>query len=724
MTNIDDISPLNYNFKNIDERLNIFFKLLDIARVNRQNPDLTTDDISDLIEQRNKLDPLLGNSLLSEQKLVEKFFESIIDQQAHFSTDHKRLRQLIIDWYASHRTMVSSMRKSIDAYYLSNEELDELIKSFGFPYPNKIISKDAKVGFLYSLISYQKRKGTPWAFSEGLNHFGLMNTVVSEWWIHRNHETGEFYFKSQPVYPRKYKNDSDYILVKTLDQIQDPFWFQTQENLQLAWSNSSIKVPSITPFISVHSTLDYNRLIPGIAILQRWVDETYAFWIEYVLSYKNTVQGTINNPSTSVTYGDTYIIGNTPIGIFLQKENYYAYALHAGNWRLGTPKENDCILNAVTNTHWVYNGTEWIDLNILLPVSLLKSKHRPLNKDVRLTNFRKKYSIIEVMLAIIYMFDSKPDTVSDPRYYYYNGRYAPLDTGETISYSGYSGGTFYSGSEVFKDNKINVDMNNLYSEWASLSRRPKTKQSRDYLLNARNLRFTEDVTLSDSTDGYTSHAICAMDNCGTFLSAINGTFKSDIDNMLSYKDRIDVMRLMLLDFEQYLMEQSKIIDIPLSYMMLGSPLNTTLRDVLNYFKPYRARLVDVTASYGIMDKLGDSILESDTISCSVGLSWIDRYIEIRDELYETMTSGFYDYFQRRGEDHYYYFDHGVKDGETDGGSVFTPVITKKFDEILGLTSSEDFKTHRLYFVDQCPGSGSNSDASTISDSLTISIITI
>ena len=87
MVDFNYIKFLNENFSH--DRVNLFFKLLDLLRVSNDYTDSTEDleDLNVLIDRIYRLDPVIATSALSDKNLVTKFFESIIDQQAHFSLD-------------------------------------------------------------------------------------------------------------------------------------------------------------------------------------------------------------------------------------------------------------------------------------------------------------------------------------------------------------------------------------------------------------------------------------------------------------------------------------------------------------------------------------------------------------------------------------------------------------------------------------------------------------
>lgn len=218
----------------------------------------------------------------SEKQKIISFFESIIDQPIYDSNDHKRLRRMIIDWYAGIRTSISELKDGSDPFNLPTEALNEMIRSFGFPYPHKIISNNLKAQFILNVVELYKNKGTPKALVRALQtYFGLSDVVLSEWWIHRN-AIGQFVARSKPVIPRVLRNNPDMIAELSYNTFisSDPLWRLSEADLSRLYSESKITLPSITSQISLQGTIDISRdLSAALAILNRKLQESYEFWI-------------------------------------------------------------------------------------------------------------------------------------------------------------------------------------------------------------------------------------------------------------------------------------------------------------------------------------------------------------------------------------------------------------------------------------------------------------
>ena len=130
------------------------------------------DEVKSLTEETKQLS-------LSEKNNVMEFFRQIIDQKAYSTEDHKRIRQFLADWYSSHRTMVTQTKKYNDPFGLSAEALNELLSSFGFPYPTEIISASRKASFLLDLINLYQKKGTPSILVKYSSALGPGSTINS-----------------------------------------------------------------------------------------------------------------------------------------------------------------------------------------------------------------------------------------------------------------------------------------------------------------------------------------------------------------------------------------------------------------------------------------------------------------------------------------------------------------------------------------------------------------
>jgi hypothetical protein len=235
------------------------------------------------------LDTTLGSKLrqvaLSEKKKTEEFFTNVIDQPAFDTLDHRRLRSFLIDWYSTHRTTLTQCRETTDPYALSSDVLNELIKSFGFPYPEMITSTAKKSFFLTDLINLLKNKGTPATFVNVLQtYFGLSNVVMSEWWIHKLVD-GNFVARTKPVFPGYYKYNPQYKIELPYDNFieSNPFWHLNKtgnDTIENLYSNNEITLPSLTSQISLQAAINFSTLSYTTTILTRKLEEAYNFWVE------------------------------------------------------------------------------------------------------------------------------------------------------------------------------------------------------------------------------------------------------------------------------------------------------------------------------------------------------------------------------------------------------------------------------------------------------------
>lgn len=698
------------NFSN--DRIDIFFRIFELIRQSKLtfleglDENQQTQAILDLIK-KSGLDSILGNLSIKERDLVEKFFTQIIDQPPYFSSDYNKLKRLLIDWYSSHRTLASSKKESTDPYFLTEEELDELIKSFGFPYPKNIISKEYKVQFLLSLIQNYKKKGSPFVFYDALKYFGLRNLVLSEWWLTK-HPNGDLFFRSKPVYPRDKRRDPSLVIEKPYQDFIDIYWHITEEEINTIYNNSPyITLPSLTPFISISSEIDTNRLKPGLAVLNQLLLENYEYWMKFILNPRRDIIKKLNDPDEpGFIAKDAIIIGNTPLKEFIGYTNYYAVKTEEGttrNWLIMKPRKHHCIKLLETNTHHVYNGEEWIDLGILLPndkivdYTLNSLNNNEFYRNIYLTQFEEKYNLLEVMLAIIYLFDDVVDT-TDIGYLSYKGPLSPFDK---------------TGPDKKPDNKIdNIDhIFKVYDLYNSLSKRAcRTRDERDYFYKKFQNQFERDITPI-----YTGNLYTVFKNCDIFLNAMNPRFKKDIDGILTYKTRKDVLFAIMNDLEFHLTKQINIIDIPFTSLILGSPIYDSLKDVVDFFKPYRVRITDFFCSYGIYDRLLDSQLEKDSITFDFILKSIDKSNSKDDLLKTTIYSRINEYIIGRSgaSDPYSHFDMSLNE-------AIWMILKQKFQDKLTLEEKREKKLE-MVFVDSCPGNQKYFDSSTILDGLDIVI---
>lgn len=602
---LSSVTTLNMDFDNA--RTDLYARVFDFLRLTegRGTSDEDKAWIKQLAQEKYQFEPSLYNIALSEKEKTKKFFDDVIHLTAYNSSDGDLFEKFLIDWYAAHRTLGTSMKEAVDPFFLTNEELDLMIESFGFPYSQKIISRRKKVSFLYNLIQYYHKKGTPYVFGEALGHFGLEEVIITEWWLRRD-SLNNLIFKSKPVYPRTERSNTDLITTKSFDGFNlDIHWHQSEAIINQLSATTDIGLPSITPYISIHSSFDILSMMKGLSIIQELVQETYTFWIEYVLQYTGTAKKFITNSSQTVTEGETYIIGSTATGVFYEKIGYYA--IKSGNvWSYSPPTKNDVTYLESTSSHHVYNGTNWIDLGVTLPSTLLNNTNfGELNKPIRLLQFAgETYSIIEIMLAIGYLFNSLENT-NDSRFVKYGGLYSPLDW----------------EVDGLRNNNIN-DPNayyKIYEEWDEYNSTPTSRADRDSKYSYLKSNFQHAINNTDTNN----HAYIYGDT-SVFLQAINIEFKYLLDDFILDSGSISVLDNMMSDFERYTNEVAKIIDVPYNFLLTGFSIYSSYRNIVDFFKPYRARIHSFVAKVGILDKVGNKVITEDENTRSVEYFFVDQ----------------------------------------------------------------------------------------------------
>lgn len=129
-----------------------------------------------------ELDDVIVALSESERAKAKELFSTSIDQIVHNTQDHLRLKNFLIDWYATHKTITSIQKQTSDVYLLPEEQLNELLLSFGYNFLNQPLF--SKQNFLLELITLYKGKGTPTTLKRLLDFLGFSNTDLVEYWLH------------------------------------------------------------------------------------------------------------------------------------------------------------------------------------------------------------------------------------------------------------------------------------------------------------------------------------------------------------------------------------------------------------------------------------------------------------------------------------------------------------------------------------------------------------
>jgi hypothetical protein len=212
----------------------------------------------------------------SEQSKTQNFWNNIIRQPCYNSQDFLRITNMFVDWYASLKTMTSTQTQITDPFSRSNDELDELFRSFGYNYSTSIKGPTSdptslKVNFLLDLVNLYKIKGTPQAMVEVLQYYGISDVDIYELWLEKQ-TANSLVFRSQ--FAAGTTGDvSPLYLPFSLLTANDPHWRYTEGQILTLDQNNKINLPSKSPYFAIKPIFDINST--STAVLSRLVQDQY-----------------------------------------------------------------------------------------------------------------------------------------------------------------------------------------------------------------------------------------------------------------------------------------------------------------------------------------------------------------------------------------------------------------------------------------------------------------
>jgi hypothetical protein len=212
----------------------------------------------------------------SEQSISEKLFSNNIDQNAHLSDDYNRIRKFLVDWYASHRTLTSSQKHITDVYSIPANDINELLKSFGFDYGLKLVPLRNRATLFLNIVALYKKKGTPGALADILSYFGFLDASIVEYWLVKD-SLGNLVFRGENVRTETEGGTTllDEDVTFDIMTTGDPHWMLSYSQVETLISQNKINLPSKTAYFSLSSVFHLNSLEGPIAILSRIVQEEY-----------------------------------------------------------------------------------------------------------------------------------------------------------------------------------------------------------------------------------------------------------------------------------------------------------------------------------------------------------------------------------------------------------------------------------------------------------------
>ena len=464
----------------------------DLWRIMKYLKDGTTDP---------NLSELTTTLATSEKEIVIQYFEQIIDQDTFKTDDMKRLREMLIDWYSSHKTIATTQRYSSDVHQIPNQQLSELFRSFGFPYGLNLVPLTTKANFFLDLVNFYKKKGTPETLVDVLDYYGFSDTDLIEYWLQKD-EYGNLIFRGESVRLAASGStlllDSDVPFEKLTDG--DPHWLQSKDKIESLLQTNKINLPSKSPYYSLSSIFSLYNITISLSILFRIVEDQYdRFMSGLELPY------------------------NTPIK------------------NLGT----------------------------VVP-------------------------ILHVYIATIYTFEKM----------FGYGVFTNF-----TNYNCYDGDVEYLGTPP-----VPYNLSNITKIYEDLISRPISRDDRTTRIQ---------TIVDDWSRPMSQNFLNSINASEPLLDALNPEFKTIIDTWFDTGDESFLITYLIGTLDNWIRLNIDSKSPSLVITMLGLGFRKELYDILNFFKPYRARLAFMDTAFSFKNPLTESILLDEKVLTEIGSFYHD-----------------------------------------------------------------------------------------------------
>jgi len=350
------------------------------------------------VSSTSSLDPSTKNLSESEKSVVETLFEHKLDQSVFSTNDYKRLRSMFIDWYTSHKSLITTQRKVSDIFSLPKSHLNELVKSFGFDISLENLSLVNESNFFLDLVNLYKIKGTPKSIVDVLKYYG-MKLVLLEYWLQKD-TSGELIFRPYPVTESSVDVDASDVPITDIDFQSvvglDPHWIITESNILSLFNSKDIVFPIKSPYFGLRPVYYLEEIILIISIIAGRCANEYQTWLstgtvpqDVIISSTNVKVSLLElflscsyllnvySGSVSSSFGNFYAYNGTSI-IFSDVINQYNDLINTRNVsRLERKLRVDQFYNLFTKP-----SSESFIKPSLQPEVLLKSINPSLRADI------------------------------------------------------------------------------------------------------------------------------------------------------------------------------------------------------------------------------------------------------------------------------------------------------------------------------------------------------
>lgn len=207
-------------------------------------------------------------------------FENTLDQGVFNSPDYIRLRGFLTKWYTAHKVLTKIQNDAPKLFFLPDDHMDELMRSFGFPYGEALSTFREKVNFFLSLVSLYSSKGSKGSIERMLNFFNLPSTYILEHELQYD-ESGELVFRPRLAVSLPYELRKTIALRDAKFESLtsgDPHWFLTKEEIDEKVKNNEITLPSRSNYFSFRTNFTYRSVEVVPLYFFGYINNLYHDW--------------------------------------------------------------------------------------------------------------------------------------------------------------------------------------------------------------------------------------------------------------------------------------------------------------------------------------------------------------------------------------------------------------------------------------------------------------
>ena len=283
----------------------------------------------------------------------------------------------------------------------------------------------------------------------------------------------------------------------------------------------------------------------------------------------------------------------------------------------------------------------------------------PLPQNIPIKNLGINASLLEAYLAATYAYEEI---------------FGSLSSTASLWFCCYDGTVNYTG-----DPPIPTNLDNIAQEYEDLINIvPVDRADRD----SRIATYLDDWARLTSTNFLGSAPKTAKD----ILTIINPTLKDTCDHWIGSGDEEYLITYLIGTLDDWIRLNIDSKSPSLVITLIGLSFRDDINKIINFFKPYRARLVFIDTSYAIQNRLLESVLLDEIINQQINTTFTDSTAIITDELNMNVYMDFLDnaYYECVGQ-HIPFYDSG---GVYDQLPAWCEYITVALQQILGSSTTE------------------------------------